>query len=189
MNLREECKKAISTGISIRFLARKIEYDNSALSKWLRGEKNISEEAQNKLILALQDLKKQWNDIEVQRSKKYFSVKEMEILISLYYLSYEEVNELKIKNQFTIRTSENVRWCDYIELVDACRALNGSALKLFIYFSSLGPNQEFNFFPKIFCERYGVSMSSEKNAFSELLQEGYLKQIEPDFYLFTTNKN
>ena len=65
MNLREECQKAINTGIPIRFLARKINYDNSTLSKWLRGEKNISDGIQNKLILALQDLKRQWNDIQV----------------------------------------------------------------------------------------------------------------------------
>lgn len=65
MDLREECQKAIDAGISIRFLARKIDYDNSTLSKWLRGEKNISDRIQDKLVLALQDLKKQWNNIEV----------------------------------------------------------------------------------------------------------------------------
>ena len=65
MDLREECQKAIDTGISIRFLARKIDYDNSTLSKWLRGEKNISNEVKDKLILVLQDLKEQWNHIEV----------------------------------------------------------------------------------------------------------------------------
>lgn len=65
MDLREECQKAIDAGIPIRFLARKIDYDNSTLSKWLRGEKNISDRIQNKLTLALQDLKNQWNNIEV----------------------------------------------------------------------------------------------------------------------------
>lgn len=65
MDLREECQKAIDAGISIRFLARKIDYDNSTLSKWLRGEKNISNRIQDKLILALQELKEQWEDIQV----------------------------------------------------------------------------------------------------------------------------
>lgn len=65
MDLREKCQRAIDTGISIRSLARKINYDNSTLSKWLRGEKNISDEVKNKLILALQDLKEQWNHIEI----------------------------------------------------------------------------------------------------------------------------
>ncbi len=65
MDLREECQKVIDAGIPIRFLARKIDYDNSTLSKWLRGERNISDKVQNKLILALQDLKKQWDDIQV----------------------------------------------------------------------------------------------------------------------------
>ena len=65
MDLREECQKAIDAGIPIRFLARKIDYDNSTLSKWLRGERNISNRIQDKLIFALQDLKNQWNNIEV----------------------------------------------------------------------------------------------------------------------------
>lgn len=65
MNLREECQKAIDSGMSMRFLARKIGHDHSTLSKWLHGERNISDKIQNKLILALQDLKKQWNDIQV----------------------------------------------------------------------------------------------------------------------------
>ena len=43
MDLREECQKVIDAGIPIRFLARKIDYDNSTLSKWLRGERNISQ--------------------------------------------------------------------------------------------------------------------------------------------------
>jgi len=65
MDLREECQKAINAGIPIRYLARKIEYDNSTLSKWLRGERNISEKIQNKLVLTLQELKEQWEDIRV----------------------------------------------------------------------------------------------------------------------------
>lgn len=65
MDLREECQKAVDAGIPIRFLARKIDYDNSTLSKWLRGERNISDRIQDKLILVLQDLKEQWEDIQV----------------------------------------------------------------------------------------------------------------------------
>lgn len=65
MDLKEECQKAIDAGISIRFLARKIDYDNSTLSKWLRGEKNISDRVQDRLILTLQDLKNQWKNIQI----------------------------------------------------------------------------------------------------------------------------
>lgn len=65
MDLKEECQKAVNTGIPIRFLARKIEYDNSTLSKWLRGQRNISDEVQNKLILVLQELKEQWENIQI----------------------------------------------------------------------------------------------------------------------------
>ena len=65
MDLKEECQKAVNAGVPIRFLARKIEYDNSTLSKWLRGQRNISDSVQNKLILVLQELKEQWEDIQV----------------------------------------------------------------------------------------------------------------------------
>lgn len=65
MDLRQECQKAIDCGMSMRFLARKIGHDHSTLSKWLRGERGISKEIQNKLILALQDLKKQWDNINI----------------------------------------------------------------------------------------------------------------------------
>ena len=65
MDLKEECQKAVNTGIPIRFLARKIEYDHSTLSKWLRGQRNISDEVQNKLILVLQELKEQWENIQI----------------------------------------------------------------------------------------------------------------------------
>ncbi len=96
---------------------------------------------------------------------------------------------MKIKNQFIIKTSKDTQEYNYVNLMDACKTLNGSALKLFIYFNGFGPDQEFDFFPKIFCENYGVSMSAEKNAFGELLQAGYLKQIDTNIFLFSSIKN
>ena len=63
MNLEEECHKALKLGISIRFLAEKMNRDPTTLSKWLRGERNISDDIKNDLIRVLQELKEQWNNI------------------------------------------------------------------------------------------------------------------------------
>ena len=63
LNLEEECRKALNLGISIRFLADKMHRDPTTLSKWLRGERNISDDIKNDLILVLQELKEQWNNI------------------------------------------------------------------------------------------------------------------------------
>lgn len=65
MDIEKECKKALDLGVSIRFLANKINRDHTTLTKWLRGERNISIEIQNELAAALRELKEKWNEIEV----------------------------------------------------------------------------------------------------------------------------
>ena len=65
LDIKEECRKALNLGISIRFLADQMGRDHTTLNKWLRGERNISEEVKKDLVQALQDLKEQWNHIEV----------------------------------------------------------------------------------------------------------------------------
>ena len=92
-------------------------------------------------------------------------------------------------NQFTIIISPETNWCDYLELVDACGCLNGAALKLYIYLSSFKPYDEIDFSPKVFCDIYNVSVSSEKNAFRELLEKKYLKPSNENTFVFSTHKN
>lgn len=92
-------------------------------------------------------------------------------------------------NQLTIKISEDTAWCYYPDLLEACQNLNGAALKLYIYFSSMAPGDELEFFPKIFCKLYNVSMSSEKNALQELIIQGYVKQKEVDYLIFSSRKN
>lgn len=65
MDIKKECQKALNLGISIRFLASKINRDHTTLTKWLHGERNISIEIQNELIVTLRELKEKWNEIEV----------------------------------------------------------------------------------------------------------------------------
>ena len=65
MDLQKEVQKALDLGISMRFLASKIDRDHTTLSKWLRGERNISDEVKQDIIRALQELKEEWNNIQV----------------------------------------------------------------------------------------------------------------------------
>lgn len=95
----------------------------------------------------------------------------------------------RIHNQFIIKISNSTQWCDYQELIEACSSLNGAALKLYIYFCSFMAGEEINFFPKNFCELFNVSLTSEKNAFNELIRENYLKNLGKDLYEFSSIKN
>lgn len=95
---------------------------------------------------------------------------------------------MAMHNQFVIEISEQSQWADYVELVEACNNLNGAALKLYIYFSAHAPGDVFDFYPKIFCDSYGVSMSAEKKAFQELVENKYLIQNSPNFFIFSTHK-
>lgn len=94
----------------------------------------------------------------------------------------------KYYNQFVITVANTCEWCDCDELFEACSELNGVALKLYLYFSSHGAGAVINFSPAIFCEIMKVGISSERNAFLELLSKGYLKKISEDNFLFSTKK-
>lgn len=95
---------------------------------------------------------------------------------------------MKYCNQFTIKIDKTVAWCDYIQLIEACRELNGVALKLYIYLTAFEPDTDINFFPKNFCDTVNVSMASEKNAFKELLEKNFLKQVSTEYYIFYSKK-
>ena len=95
---------------------------------------------------------------------------------------------MKRGNQFTIYFDKENHWCNGKELQVALSSLNGVALKLYIYFSAHSPNTFLDFFPVMFCEYANVSMTAEKNAFKELQENGYLTEVEPSCYIFTTSK-
>ena len=61
--------------------------------------------------------------------------------------------------------------------------LNGSALKLYLYFYSMS-YRENHFFPSEFCELTGMSMAGEKKAFQELRDKGFLKEVGEREYQF-----
>lgn len=63
MDIKNICQEALKLGISIRFLAKRINRDHTTLSKWLRGERELSEEIQHELINTLRELRDSWDNI------------------------------------------------------------------------------------------------------------------------------
>lgn len=95
---------------------------------------------------------------------------------------------MKRNNQFTIKINKEYKWLQYEDTVEACRILNGAALKLYIYLCSRANNEELLFSPKAFCKEMNLSPNSEKNAFAELLKNGYLINSDVDYYTFHAAK-
>lgn len=65
MDIREECLKAIETGLPKAVLAKKINRDPSTLYKWLNGSRKISKEVEAEITSQLQIIKQQWENINV----------------------------------------------------------------------------------------------------------------------------
>ena len=63
MDARQELQKAIKLGVSISFVARKINKDPSTLNKWLHGTKNVSLEVEQAVQKTLIELKEGWMNI------------------------------------------------------------------------------------------------------------------------------
>lgn len=63
MDARQELQKAIKLGVSISFIARKINKDPSTLNKWLHGTKNVSPEVEKAVQKTLIELKEAWMNI------------------------------------------------------------------------------------------------------------------------------
>ena len=66
--------------------------------------------------------------------------------------------------------------------------LNGSALKLYLYFYSMS-YRENHFFLCVFCELTGMSMTGVKKAFQELRDKGFLKEVGEREYQFIWREN
>lgn len=92
-------------------------------------------------------------------------------------------------NQRTLYNKKNYINLDMCDTIDACADLNGAALKLYIYLCGKDNYEEYLYSPSFFCMQCGVSKTSEKNAFYELMTKGYITKNENDVYIFTPNKN
>lgn len=65
MDVKQECLKAIQLGLSKATLARMIGRDPSTIYKWLNGNRTISKEVENEVLIKLQEIKKRWGEINV----------------------------------------------------------------------------------------------------------------------------
>jgi len=56
MNIKEKLQFFIDNGISISYIAEKIGVNYSTLSKWLKGQKNISRKNEELVLIALHNI-------------------------------------------------------------------------------------------------------------------------------------
>lgn len=75
-------------------------------------------------------------------------------------------------------------WKDYCK---ASRDLTASGLKLYMYLAKNKDQYEFYFSPKDYCTTFGLSDKSYRNAKKELIKKGYLKEVEGNKVIFSTN--
>lgn len=68
---------------------------------------------------------------------------------------------------------------------EAFRNLNKASVALYFYFYSNKEGWEFWLSPKDFCAEYGISQSQYYVALRELVEKGYLTQVNGNTYRFT----
>ena len=56
MNIKEKLQFFIDNGMSISYIAEKMGVNYSTLSKWLKGQKNISRKNEELVLIALQNI-------------------------------------------------------------------------------------------------------------------------------------
>lgn len=56
MNIKEKLQFFIDNGMSISYVAEKMEVNYSTLSKWLKGQKNISRKNEELVFITLQNI-------------------------------------------------------------------------------------------------------------------------------------
>lgn len=78
-----------------------------------------------------------------------------------------------------------VRWDEYIE---ASKILTPSGLKLFMYLAKNQDGYEFYFSSKNYCDTFGVTDKTYRNARAELFEKGYLREGENNNVFFSANR-
>ena len=68
------------------------------------------------------------------------------------------------------------------DLNEACRRLNGGALKVYLYLAKNGI--EWKYLPESIAYTTGISNETARTAFKELVEEGYLTSVGGDRYQF-----
>lgn len=63
MDVKDTIQKIIDFGLSISFIARKANKNETTIRKWLKGETNISPTLQNDLTKIAEELNEEWQAI------------------------------------------------------------------------------------------------------------------------------
>ena len=63
MSIKEKLQFFANNGMSVSYIARKINVNPATLSKWLRGEKGITHKNEALLLEALQNITNSFNQI------------------------------------------------------------------------------------------------------------------------------
>lgn len=88
-------------------------------------------------------------------------------------------------NQMSVKIEKEYYWLEYIDTMKACRALNGAAFKVYVYFASYSRGETIDFSPQDVGNELGIGVSTARNAFNELIREGYLVKIGDKLFKFT----
>lgn len=91
-------------------------------------------------------------------------------------------------NQMSVLIEKKHDWLNYEDLSQACRILNGNALKLYVYFNSYITGEIIDFSPRKVSNELNISLNGARNAFSELIHQNYLKLIDDQMYSFSSEQ-
>lgn len=73
-------------------------------------------------------------------------------------------------------------------MCEAAKDLQAGAFKLWIYFAKNTNNYDFALSSKEVEESFGIKIKQYNNAITELIEKGYLTQIQGNIYRFTEKK-
>lgn len=91
----------------------------------------------------------------------------------------------QFKNQFSVQINKTYPIIDYQLITNACRTLNGNALKIYIYFCSYMSGEIINFSPREISNELNISLNGTRKGFFELINNHYLQSINNDLFLFS----
>lgn len=63
MSIKEKLQFFYNNGMSISYIAKRMEVNPSTLTKWLNGQKGITHKNEEKVILTLQKILEEFQDI------------------------------------------------------------------------------------------------------------------------------
>lgn len=101
-------------------------------------------------------------------------------------MKYANQNQVVVKRSIPDKGTKQPYICIYTKNIEtAARTLGGVAFKLYLYIASNSNDYTFDYSPQHFSEVYGVSLQRARDAFKELIKEGYLIETDSHRYEFS----